>query len=47
MQTYKVTLEIKSDFNPRKWNWYEMLDPWGEGEDLISVDIEEMEEANA
>ena len=45
MAKYRVTLEIETNWNPNKWNWHELLDlPSEEGEDLLSVDVEQLKE---
>jgi hypothetical protein len=44
MAKYFVTLEIETNYNPNKWNWHEILDFYEEGEELLSVDIEQVKE---
>jgi len=38
MDTYKITLALTTDLNPKKWNWHEILEV-GVDESLIVLDV--------
>ena len=40
MRTYEVKLTIKTELNPNKWNWHELVGI--EGEEEMFVEVEEV-----
>jgi hypothetical protein len=42
VNTYTVTVTLRTPFNPSKWDWTELLAS-EEGEEIIAVDVEKKE----
>ena len=42
MKRYIVTFEILSETNPRKWDWYNLMDINAASEELTVLDIKQV-----
>lgn len=41
MKTYKITIVMRSETNPRKWDFTDLLEPQGD-EEILSVSAKEV-----